>query len=97
MEASQCDGSKENKGDSMNNEFVNELYKDLVNALAHPGYRQEDLYLVVTKKLQGLEDEQVRELTKMVKDWETEVPDDTTLYTLGLRRAIDLIQGNAPL
>ena len=81
----------------MNNEFVSELYKDLVNALAHPGYRQEDLYLVVTKKLQGLEDEQVRELTKMIKDWETEVPDDTTLYTLGLRRAIDLIQGNAPL
>jgi hypothetical protein len=69
----------------------------LVTALAHPGYRQEDLYLVVTKKLQGLEDEQVRELTKMVKDWETEVPDDTTLYTLGLRRAIDLIQGNSPL
>lgn len=81
----------------MNNEFVSELYKDLVNALAHPGYRQEDLYLVVTKKLQGLEDEQVRELTKMVKDWETEVPGDTTLYTLGLRRAIDLIQGNAQL
>jgi hypothetical protein len=52
---------------------------------------------VITKKLQGLEDEQVRELTKMVKDWETEVPDDTTLYTLGLRRAIDLIQGNSPL
>lgn len=81
----------------MNNDFVNELYKDLVNALAHPGYRQEDLYLVVTKKLQGLEDEQVSELTKMIKHWEAEVPDDTTLYTLGLRRAIDLIQGNSPL
>ena len=81
----------------MNNEFVSELYKDLVNALAHPGYRQEDLYLVVTKKLQRLEDDLVDELTKMIKDWETEVPDDTTLYTLGLRRAIDLIQGNAPL
>jgi hypothetical protein len=81
----------------MNNEFVSELYKDLVNALAHPGYRQEDLYLVVTKKLQRLEDDLVDELMKMIKDWETEVPDDTTLYTLGLRRAIDLIQGNAPL
>jgi hypothetical protein len=81
----------------MNNEFVSELYKDLVNALAHPGYRQEDLYLVVTKKLQRLEDDLVDELTKMIKDWETEVPDDTTLYTLGLRRAIDLIQGNSPL
>ena len=81
----------------MNNEFVNELYKDLDSALAHPGYRQEDLYIVISKKLQRLEDDLVDELTKMVKDWETEVPDDTTLYTLGLRRAIDLIQGNAPL
>ena len=81
----------------MNNEFVNELYKDLVNTLAHPAYRQEDLYIILTKKIQALEDEQVNELTKMIKDWELEVPDDTTLYTLGLRRAIDLIQGNLPL
>jgi hypothetical protein len=96
LEACQCDGNKENKGDSMNNEFVNELYKDLVTALAHPGYRQEDLYLVITKKIQSFEDQLVKELTEMIKHWETEVPDDTTLYTLGLRQAIDLIQGNTP-
>lgn len=81
----------------MNSDFVNELYKDLVFALAHPGYRQEDLYLVLNKKIQALEDEQVKKLTEKIKDWETEVPDDTTLYTLGLRQAIDLIQGNEPL
>ena len=81
----------------MNSDFVNELYKDLVTALAHPGYRQEDLYLVLNKKIQALEDEQVRKLTEKIKHWETEVPDDTTLYTLGLRQALDLIQGNEPL
>jgi hypothetical protein len=81
----------------MNNNFANELYKDLVNALAHPGYHQEDLYLVVVRNLKALEDEQVKELTKMIKDWETEMPDDKTLYSLGLRRAIDVIQGNGPL
>ena len=81
----------------MNSDFVNELYKDLVFALAHPGYREEDLYLVLNKKLQALEDKQVKKLTEKIKDWETEVPDDTTLYTLGLRQAIDLIQGNEPL
>jgi hypothetical protein len=81
----------------MNNEFVNELYKDVTVALAHPGYRQEDLYIVISKKLQRLEDDLVDELTKMIKHWEAEVPDDTTLYTLGLRQAIDLIQGNEPL
>jgi hypothetical protein len=80
----------------MNNDFVNELYKDLVTALAHPGYRQEDLYLVITKKIQSLEDQLVKELTEMIKHWETEVPDDTTLYTLGLRQAIDLLRGNTP-
>lgn len=81
----------------MNNEIAMSLYKELTDAISHPGYRQEDLYLIVMKKLQRIEDDLVDELTKMVKDWETEVPDDTTLYTLGLRRAIDLIQGNDPL
>jgi hypothetical protein len=80
----------------MNSDFVNELYKDLATAIAHPGYRQEDLYLVITKKIQSFEDQLVKELTEMIKHWETEVPDDTTLYTLGLRQAIDLLQGNTP-
>lgn len=81
----------------MNNEIAMNFYKELVDTITHPGYRQEDLYLVVSKKLQRIEDDLVDELTKMIKDWETEVPDDTTLYTLGLRRAIDLIQGADPL
>jgi hypothetical protein len=81
----------------MSNEFVIELYKEIASLTSHPEYRQEDLYLLVSKKLQRLEDDLVDELTKMIKDWETEVPDDSTLYTLGLRRAIDLIQGTPPL
>jgi len=80
----------------MNSEIANELYKDVTMALLHPGYRQEDLYVVIAKKLQRIEDDLVRELTEMIKHWETEVPDDKTLYTLGLRQAIDLIQGNTP-
>jgi hypothetical protein len=81
----------------MNNEFVIELYKEIASLTSQPEYRQEDLYLLVSKKMQRLEDDLVDELTKMVKDWENEVPDDSTLYTLGLRRAIDLIQGTPPL
>jgi hypothetical protein len=80
----------------MNNDFANELYKEVTTALLHPGYRQEDLYIIVNKKTQAFRDELVKELTEMIKHWETEVPDDTTLYTLGLRQAIDLIQGNTP-
>lgn len=81
----------------MNNEIAMNFYKELLDVVSNPGYRQEDLYLIVMKKLQRIEDDLVDELTKMIKDWETEVPDDSTLYTLGLRRAIDLIQGNPPL
>jgi hypothetical protein len=81
----------------MNNEIAMNFYKELVDVVSHPGYRQEDLYLAVSKKLQRIEDDLVDELTKMIKDWEIEVPEDTTLYTLGLRRAIDLIQGADPL
>lgn len=37
------------------------------------------------------------QMTEMVKQWETEVPDDTSLYSLGLRRAIDVVRGDDPL
>jgi hypothetical protein len=45
----------------MNNEIAMNFYKELVDATNHPGYRQEDLYLVVSKKLQRLEDDLVDE------------------------------------
>jgi len=81
----------------MNNDLISELYKEVTTAILHPGYRQEDLYIIISKKIKAFEDELVEELTQMVQLWETEVPDDSTLYSLGLRRAIDVIQGNSPL
>lgn len=33
------------------------------------------------------------ELTRMYKDWESRVDEDDTLYTLGLRRAQDVVLG----
>jgi hypothetical protein len=97
LDPQERNGHKKIKGHKMNNEIAMNFYKELLEAMSHPGYRQEDLYILVMKKLQRIEDDLVDELTKMVKDWETEVPDDSTLYTLGLRRAIDLIQGTPPL
>lgn len=39
----------------------------------------------------------VKELEQMVKDWEATMgEDDKTFYTLGIRRAIDVIVGNDP-
>jgi len=36
-----------------------------------------------------------KKISEMIKDWESRVPEeeDDTLYTLGLRRALDVIEG----
>jgi hypothetical protein len=34
------------------------------------------------------------ELTRLIKEWESSVDDDKTLYTLGLRRAQDIVRGH---
>ena len=37
------------------------------------------------------------QLVTMLDDWEVEVPSDDSLYTLGLRRAIDVVNGDDPV
>jgi len=32
-------------------------------------------------------------INELIKDWEGRMPEDNTLYTLGLRRALDVIRG----
>ena len=32
-------------------------------------------------------------LTELIKDWESRMDDDKTLYTLGVRRAQDIVRG----
>lgn len=32
-------------------------------------------------------------VSEMIKDWEYRMPDDKTLYSLGLRRALDVMRG----
>jgi hypothetical protein len=39
------------------------------------------------------QDEISAELTRLYKDWESRVDEDDTLYTLGLRRAQDVVRG----
>lgn len=40
-------------------------------------------------------DEIDEKVSKHIKDWETRMPDDKTLYSLGIRRVQDLIRGEA--
>lgn len=38
------------------------------------------------------------QLTELIKDWEEKMSDDDkTLYSLGLRRALDVVRGESPL
>lgn len=32
-------------------------------------------------------------ISELIKDWEDRMPEDNTLYTLGLRRALDAVRG----
>jgi hypothetical protein len=37
------------------------------------------------------------QLTELIKDWEEKMSDDDrTLYSLGLRRALDIVRGESP-
>ena len=36
-------------------------------------------------------------LKQMLVEWELEVPDDDSLYALGIRRAIDVINNEKPV
>lgn len=42
--------------------------------------------------------ETAEKLRKMIKDWEGRIPEeeDDTLYSLALRRALDVVLGNDP-
>lgn len=81
----------------MNKKYIADLTHAVTELTSRPIRHDEDLYLLVYKFFNSYEDGLVEKLTEMIKDWETEVPDDSTLYTLGLRRAIDVIQDNPPL
>jgi len=35
------------------------------------------------------------EIQTLIKDWETKMEDDNTLYSLGLRRALDVVKGES--
>jgi len=70
-----------------------EIMRQGDNPPLHPG----EVESAVFDAFDSWRDHLVEELTKMIKDWEAEIPDDASLYTLGLRRAIDVVNGDDPL
>lgn len=70
-----------------------EIMKQGENPPLHPG----EVELAVFDAFDSWKTYLVSELRKMLEDWEREVPSDDSLYTLGLRRAIDVVNGDDPI
>jgi len=54
----------------------------------------EQMRVLVDAAVTGWTEEIDDEIESLVKDWESRMPDDTTLYSLGVRRAQDILRGN---
>jgi hypothetical protein len=74
-------------------ELYSQISKQLNDPPVHPG----ELELVIFTAFDKWQEYLSAELSKMMDIWETEVPNDDSLYTLGLRRAIDVINGEDPI
>jgi hypothetical protein len=70
-----------------------EIMKQGENPPLHPG----EVEIAVFNAFDEWREYLVQELTNMLKTWEVEVPNDDSLYTLGLRRAVDVINGDDPI
>jgi hypothetical protein len=42
-------------------------------------------------------DDAEEDIKSLIKDWESRHEDDNTLYSLGLRRALDVVKGQSPI
>jgi hypothetical protein len=47
------------------------------------------------KVISGWVDDVESEIQTLIKDWEVKMEEDNTLYSLGLRRALDVVKGES--
>ena len=81
----------------MKQELAVELSKKIMELTLHPALYEEDLYIHIRRMMSRYDEHLISQINELVKEWETEVPDDKSLYTLGLRRSIDIIGGVTPI
>ena len=80
-------------------ELISTIIKDITVATVNnekPTVEQiaEAVITPVDTFVKSIEDQ----LTELIKDWEEKMSDDDkTLYSLGLRRALDVVRGESPL
>lgn len=81
----------------MKQELAVELSRKILELVSNPPLHEEDLYIQIRRMMNQYDEHLVSKINELVKEWETEVPDDKSLYTLGLRRSIDIIGGVTPI
>jgi len=80
-------------------ELISTIIKDITVAMVNnekPSVEQvaEAVVTPVDAFMKSIEDQ----LAELIKDWEEKMSDDDkTLYSLGLRRALDIVRGESPL
>lgn len=52
---------------------------------------------IVDQTVSSWVDDVESEIQSLIKDWETKMEDDSSLYTLGLRRALDVVKGHSSI
>ena len=75
-------------------DVVKTIIKEL--AVVQPNVPVEKIAAIVSDATMDWIDSIEMKLTEMIRDWESRMPDDGTFYSLGLRRALDVVKGNDP-
>lgn len=75
-------------------DVVKTIIKEL--AVVQPNVPVEKIAAIVSDATMDWIDTIEMKLTEMIRDWEERMPDDGTFYSLGLRRALDVVKGNDP-
>jgi hypothetical protein len=52
---------------------------------------------IVDQTVSGWVDEVESEIQTLIKDWELKMENDDSLYSLGLRRALDVVKGQSSI
>lgn len=79
------------------NSHARELLRSITELSSNEGVEPIDYYPLIVSAFDNWRKEKIETLTNMMIEWELEIPGDDSLYTLGIRRAIDVINNEKPV
>lgn len=78
------------------NSHARELLKNITELASLGETEPIEYYPLIVNAFDSWRKEKTDTLKQMMTEWELEVPGDDSLYSLGLRRAIDVINDEKP-